>query len=865
MKVSVDKKIFEKFPDISEYIIVAKGINVETAASRLIIEESKKNQALLREEISKTGLVNMAKFQRWVEIYQQVLKEADGNKSFRKSVSPTHVALAKRISKGGDLPNINPLVNYYNSFSIRHQIPVGGEDLAGYYGDVSLCFASGNETFMEIGSKSSERVNRGEVVWKDGCSVSCRMWGWRQCDRTKVTDSSRSVLFYFDIDRSLYGGAINELEQTVSEFANGLVKYFGATVETFILDQSNPEVNIDFESKEIPADGIALEEVESAMDEAAKNGNKGIRRRKPDSMGFFDSTHLENRVGKYIESLLDREDGSTVEGAKIVSRSSTASFGDFSSTLALKSSADSLEMVLEGAQEIAKEIKEKDSEALFDKVNVAKNGFINITLSDQFLVKELLEGYKQGESFGSSEVGSEKTILVESPGWNPNKSVHAGHLLNLFLGKSLLRLFEKIGLVAENDDIDNDRGVPVMQTIWAYITYGEGKTPESEGVKADQFVDRFYLIGKKEYEESEKVEKEVKEILRKWEEGDPEIRRIWQLIVEWGRTGQEETMNRVWEERGYLWHESDVYGTGKEIVKSAVGKGIIEELPDNALIARIENEYGLPDTIVLKSDGTGLYHTQDIYLTVRKKEKFNPWRIVWVVGEEQIAHFQRLFAILDALEIMPIDNLYHYAYSHVVDKTGHKISSRDGGNAGVDGLLDMMRDEVMALLKARGGVADINIAETVAIGALKYAFLSTDPFKKIKFDIEQSISFGGRSGPYIMYSYTRAKNILDKVGHLEPSGLDFQEITLEPELRSLIVKLTQFPEVILSAANNYYPSTLAEYLYDLAKIFNNFYENVNVLKSVGDKKVFMAASVSVVSCVLKDGLRILGIRVLDKM
>ncbi|MCA9374697.1 hypothetical protein KC622_00010 [Candidatus Dojkabacteria bacterium] len=190
MKISVDKKIFEKFPTVSEYLVLARGVNVETSWSKHILEESKKNQAVLREEISQKGLENLPKFQRWVDIYNQVLKESDANKKFRRSVLPTHVALAKRVAKGDDLPNINPLVNYYNSFSLKYHLPIGGEDLAHYYGDARLFFATGDETYLETKGKSKVNVNKGEVVWCDGCSVCCRMWGWRQCNRTRVTNST---------------------------------------------------------------------------------------------------------------------------------------------------------------------------------------------------------------------------------------------------------------------------------------------------------------------------------------------------------------------------------------------------------------------------------------------------------------------------------------------------------------------------------------------------------------------------------------------------------------------------------------------------------------------------------------------------
>jgi arginyl-tRNA synthetase len=324
------------------------------------------------------------------------------------------------------------------------------------------------------------------------------------------------------------------------------------------------------------------------------------------------------------------------------------------------------------------------------------------------------------------------------------------------------------------------------------------------------------------------------------------------------------TMERIGEEMGHMWFESQIYEKGKEIILSKIDGEKIVRNDDGAVIGKIEQEYGVPDVVLIKSDGTALYHTQDLYLTLLKIEKFNPWKAIWIVGNEQITHFQRLFSLIDSINLMPIDNLYHLAYGFVFDKDGKKMSSRTGDALSADELIDIVKEKVMLVMKDRKMDLDLDdISESIAIGALKYAFLSSDPFKDMRFDIESSTSFNGKSGPYIMYSYARAKNILKKITNTQNISIEGYEMT--DLAKELSMKCLEYSDVIVEAANNYSPSLVAEYLFELAKLFNQYYEVENVLGSKGSELKFKEMLVILVSEILKDGLSLLKISSVDVM
>ncbi|MEA3357596.1 MAG: arginine--tRNA ligase [Patescibacteria group bacterium] len=868
MKFKLSKKFIKKYPDAIEHIVIARGINNEIPG-KWISDQIKKETEKLQNLGAK--VLEEPKYSKWVEIYKNL---AEMSELKARDFLPSHVALAKRILAGKDVPNINPVVNFYNLYSIRYGIPVGGENRASVYGDVVLDFAQGGEKFLGIGSDEVDTINTNEVIWKDDHSVTCRMWAWRQSDRTKLIKSTKDIYFVFDGIKGLEGV---DLESTVKEFSKELTEKFGGTNKVVVLDKNNPEFEVDYESKDISDVDVEKYFAGKVLESAKKKkkpARKNFMKRKSKSMGLVDRELLVNMLGKKIDHVVSKAGYAEEFQLK---PSQNPEFGDFSSAIALRLTQKPGKPPQIIAQEIVDHVKSDQSLASdISDISVAPNGFINLRMSESFLTSELSKALRQKEKYGLLEVGKKRTILVESPSINPNAPAHAGHLLNIFIGRALMRLFQRAGFIAKADNAIHNKGVKVCMAMWGVKNLSKHGTPDGEDMKSDQFVGKYYIQAKEKYWQDEEVKAEIDQMLRDWEASVPEVIELWEKVVGWAYEGHEKTFERLNEDMGYLWFESDYYEGGRKVIEEHLGRGVLERLPDGAIVARLEEKYGVSDPILLRSDGTSLYHTQDINLTLLKMKKFDPWKAIWVVGSEQIMHFQGLFAALDAMGILDIDRVYHFPYGLIIDKNGRKLG-KESGNATADDLLDQMNEAALQVIDHRKISVELDnkdkVAETVGLGALRFSFLSKDLFKDVIYDPESALSFTGRSGPYVMYAYTRGRSVLRKIFG-EDTVLYGIKVNLPAESssaivtkidRELILKLLSYPDVILSAANNYAPNVLAEYLYEVASMFNNFYEHESVSGAKGREKDLRVAITALTTRVLKDGLAILGIDVLERM
>lgn len=867
MKFSIDSKILNDFPDTVEYIILASGLNNESEYSKEILDVSRKAEVALREKLSDIDWESLPHYKYHIDKYNQIQKSAGHTDSM---FDPAHVALTKRVLAGKELPNINPLVNLYNSYSIKYGLPIGAEDLSKVVGDISLDYATGNEPFLAIGKGEIEYPVKGEVVWRDAHSVTCRMWGWRQCERTAITRDSKDVYIIVDFDKAMSKGNDVDIEQVIDLLANDLGKYLRASVSVYRLDSVKPSIVFDYDQGE----SLKLFNIENPLEDLKRlakhetqmiKGSKGIRKRKAESMGLvMDHSFLKDLDSRLSVHVSKRQLVSEI----YLQYSSDSKLGDLSSTVALRLAKDLRKPPREIATLIAEVVKQSCSECMSD-VEVAPNGFINFKISDRWLINKAEEAVGNFDAFSASDAGGGRSMLVESPSANPNKPLHIGHLMNLFLGTSLLRMFEKVGFEGHQDTIVNDRGMPIVKTIWALQNIANGATPESEGLKPDQFIGKYYVLGSQHYKENPDVKSEVREMLIAWEAGDKGIRETWRKMIDWVLEGQLKTAARVWEDFGHLWYESEIYSEGRETIMKYLDGERVEQLEGGAIVGRIEEKYGVPDVVLLKSDGTSLYHTQDIHLTTLKIKKFNPWKAIWVVGNEQITHFQRLFSLLDLLELIPIDNLYHYAYGFVYGKDGKKMSSRDGQALSGDGLLDLMHEAALNAIRDRNvqSATDMDedqVAEVVAVNALKFAFLVTDPFKDMKFDVDNAVAFTGRSGPYVMYAYARAKSIL-RAQDYKQRPIEYMEGIITELDHQLLIKCMEYQEKLIAATNNFAPSIVAEYIYELAKMFNHFYESESIQNASDGEKQLRLLIVDLTSQVLGDGMKLLGMRPLEQM
>lgn len=513
-----------------------------------------------------------------------------------------------------------------------------------------------------------------------------------------------------------------------------------------------------------------------------------------------------------------------------------------------------------GPAKIAEDLALKLDKANFKKV-VVVGPYINFFLNREKLAeKVIIEIEKQKDSFGKSEIGKGKKVMLEFPSPNTNKPLHLGHLRNMSIGESVSRIYEANGFKVVRSSINNDRGIHICKSMLAYKKWGDEKTPESENKKSDHFVGDFYVKYNDEFKKDESLEKEAQEMLKKWEDGDKETIELWKKMNKWAFDGFNETFNKFGIKLDKEFYESEIYKHGKEIISSGLKKGIFTKREDGAIIINLEKE-GLGEKVLLRSDGTAIYITQDVYLAKLKFDEYKIDESMYVVGNEQEYHFQVLFSILDKLGICDKDKLTHLSYGMVNLPEG-RMKSREGTVVDADNLIQELQDVVILGMKERGNFDEKNSEEKslkLALAAIKYFLLKVDFKKSMVFNPKESISFEGDTGPYLEYSYARSSSILRK----KEAGKFSIPKELEEKELNLILKLNEFKGVVYDSYRQKNPALVANYSYKLAQMFNEFYHACPVIDS--ENEDFRLNLVKSFRQVLKNGLALLGIETLEEM
>ena len=471
--------------------------------------------------------------------------------------------------------------------------------------------------------------------------------------------------------------------------------------------------------------------------------------------------------------------------------------------------------------------QDKDLGRFVEKIEIAGLGFINFWLKKDILIDNLICVIRIKDHYGRADELKGKRFLLEHTSPNTIKTLHVGHVRNNTLGMAVHNLLEFCGADVLMDAINNDRGIHVMKAVWAYMKYGGGKTPQDTREKPDHFVDRFYVLGVKE-EEKNKVKEEMQELLRLWEAGDKKVRKVWKKLRDWTLEGFNETYKRLGSHHDHQWFESDFFKEGKKMVEEGLKKGVFRRLADGAVLSNLER-YGLPDTIVLRGDGTSMYHTQDLYLTKLKREKFPSDFYIWDIGPEQELYLRQLFAMCEQLGIGRISDYMHLSYGFVYLKGKGKMSSRAGNVISADWLIDNVvrkAGEIIRSSETTRGLTEEEIkkvSEVVGIAAIKYGFLKAGRTTDLQFDIDESVSLEGNSGPYLQYTYARTQSVLAKSQILNSKfpktwEFDIENLNLKKEELLLLRSFIHFSEIILMSAKNYSPNILCNYLYDLASL-----------------------------------------------
>lgn len=524
--------------------------------------------------------------------------------------------------------------------------------------------------------------------------------------------------------------------------------------------------------------------------------------------------------------------------------------------------------------------------SLVTRYNVV-GGFLNLVISDDYYL-DFFDKARGDQAFGYVKPSADaKAVMVEYASPNTNKPLHLGHIRNILLGYSVSQILKAAGNKVYQTQIVNDRGIHICKSMWAWQQAGGTQTPESTGLKGDKLVGHFYVEFDKAYknqvselmaagmsEDDAKKQavaiKEAQKMLQDWEAGDPEVIALWKKMNQWVYDGFDATFKSLGVEFDKNYYESDTYLLGKSVVEFGLEKGIFERDPDGSVWIDLTAE-GLDRKIVLRSDGTAVYMTQDIGTAIQRVKDFpDVSGMVYTVGNEQDYHFKVLFLILKKLGFDWAENLYHLSYG-MVDLPSGKMKSREGTVVDADDLIAEMVDTARQISEELGKLEGLDPDEkaelfhTIGMGALKYYILKVDPKKRILFNPAESVDFAGNTGPFIQYTHARIKSVLRKAGDGYKS-VTFKDIALHAKEKELLKLLSGYPQIIQDAAQSHSPALIANFTYELVKEYNSFYQSVSILGEEDQTlRHFRTALSEKVAQVIASAFALLGISVPERM
>ena len=581
--------------------------------------------------------------------------------------------------------------------------------------------------------------------------------------------------------------------------------------------------------------------------------------------------NIQQKISKVIEKLYQ------VEGIALEVQENKTDFeGDFTIVIfplvkQLKKSPNVL------GEELGEELLKLVD--FVEKYNVVK-GFLNISVRST-LFFEIFKATQ--ENFGKIEPKNKK-VMVEYSSPNTNKPLHLGHIRNILLGYSVSQILQEAGYEVVKTQIVNDRGIHICKSMLAWEKFGNGETPATSGLKGDKLVGNYYVKFDQEYkkeietlkqegiseEEAKKQASlflEAQKMLLDWEKEDPKVRRLWEMMNQWVYAGFAETYKRLGVDFDQIQYESDTYLLGKNLIQEGVAKGVFYQKEDGSVWCDLTDE-GLDEKLLLRGDGTSVYMTQDLGTAVGRFEDNDIQKLIYTVGNEQDYHFQVLFKILKKLGYQWADQLYHLSYG-MVELPNGKMKSREGTVVDADDLMQEMYLTAKEKAQELGKLENLTDEEKeksyeiVGMGALKYFMLKVDPKKKMLFNPAESIDFNGNTGPFIQYTYARIRSLLERADFQNP---DLVEVVPNASEKELISRLSEMKNVVEKASETLSPAHLANYIYDLVKAYNSFYQNNPILNQEDETvKNFRLHLSSLTSNTINKGLGLLGIGVVDRM
>ncbi|MBO7490399.1 MAG: arginine--tRNA ligase [Bacteroidales bacterium] len=591
---------------------------------------------------------------------------------------------------------------------------------------------------------------------------------------------------------------------------------------------------------------------------------------------------LQSAVAEALKSLYNIE----VEAENVVLQKTKKEFeGDYTVVVFpyVKQARKSPDAV---ANELGTSVKAALSQ--IESYNVIK-GFLNFSVNNDYW-NEFTNSIANNKRYGLKNVDQQSSpVVIEYSSPNTNKPLHLGHIRNNLLGWSVSQLLTANGRNVKKVNLVNDRGIHICKSMLAWLRYGNGETPESSGMKGDHLVGKYYVEFDKHYKEEirqlmekgieeEQAKKEAplmleaQKMLKQWEEGDKEIRALWEKMNGWVYAGFDETYKKMGVGFDKIYYESNTYLLGKELVQKGLVMGVLFRKEDGSVWCDL-TDAGLDQKLLLRKDGTSVYMTQDLGTALLRHNDFGADQLIYVVGNEQDYHFQVLKIILGRLGFDWAEKLYHLSYG-MVELPNGKMKSREGTVVDADDLIEEMEKTAEEMCRERGKNDELSAEEQkilyhiLALGALKYFILKVDPTKTMLFNPSESIDFNGNTGPFIQYTYARIRSIIRKA--IGEKGLDLttqcNNVSLNEKEREVIKMLHEMPSVVDQAATAYSPAMIANYTYDLAKTFNSFYQDTPILRETdSNRMLFLVRLCAAVSNGIKNMMWILGIDVPERM
>lgn len=591
---------------------------------------------------------------------------------------------------------------------------------------------------------------------------------------------------------------------------------------------------------------------------------------------------LQSAVAEALKSLYNIE----VEAENVVLQKTKKEFeGDYTVVVFpyVKQARKSPDAV---ANELGTSVKAALSQ--IESYNVIK-GFLNFSVNNDYW-NEFTNSITNNKRYGLKNVDQQSSpVVIEYSSPNTNKPLHLGHIRNNLLGWSVSQLLTANGRNVKKVNLVNDRGIHICKSMLAWLRYGNGETPESSGMKGDHLVGKYYVEFDKHYKEEirqlmekgieeEQAKKEAplmleaQKMLKQWEEGDKEIRALWEKMNGWVYAGFDETYKKMGVGFDKIYYESNTYLLGKELVQKGLDMGVLFRKEDGSVWCDL-TDAGLDQKLLLRKDGTSVYMTQDLGTALLRHNDFGADQLIYVVGNEQDYHFQVLKIILGRLGFDWAEKVYHLSYG-MVELPNGKMKSREGTVVDADDLIEEMEKTAEEMCRERGKNDELSAEEQkilyhiLALGALKYFILKVDPTKTMLFNPSESIDFNGNTGPFIQYTYARIRSIIRKA--IGEKGLDLttqcNNVSLNEKEREVIKMLHEMPSVVDQAATAYSPAMIANYTYDLAKTFNSFYQDTPILRETdSNRMLFLVRLCAAVSNGIKNMMWILGIDVPERM